>query len=201
MSPSHALHLVDRPDQAARLLKPVRLQILKCLATGDSAAGVARRLSLPRQKVNYHLRQLEQAGLLELVEERRRGNCTERVLRARATRWVVDPAVFGGAPPDAEGVVDQFSSSHLASLAAQAVREIAELRRRADAEGKRVGTLSMQSEVRFASAESRKAFTEELGRVFARLVSRYHDAGASGGRTFRFAALAWPKPSPPKEDR
>lgn len=195
------VEVIEDPAAASVALDPMRSRLLSELATPASAATLAERLGLPRQKVNYHLRQLEQSGLLELVEERRRGNCTERVLRARATRWVVDPAVFGGAPPDAEGVVDQFSSSHLASLAAQAVREIAELRRRADAAGKRVGTLSMQSEVRFASAESRKAFTEELGRVFARLVSRYHDAGASGGRTFRFAALAWPKPSPPKEDR
>jgi DNA-binding transcriptional ArsR family regulator len=199
MSRAHAVHLVDRPEHAARLLKPLRLRILRALGAGDSAAGVARTLAMPRQKVNYHLRELERAGLAELVEERRRGNCTERVLRARATRYVIDPALFGELGPDPATVTDRFSSSYLTALASQMVGEVAGLRRRADAAGKTLATLSMLSEIRFASAESRHAFAEDLGRTLARLVARYHDPHAPHGRTFRLATAAWPKPSRPTE--
>lgn len=200
MTRTHSVHVVDRPEHAARLLKPVRLSILRALGTGQSAAGVARTLRLPRQKVNYHLRELERAGMAELVEERRKGNCTERILRARATRWVVDPAVFGDDAPEPDELRDRFSSSQLAALAARTLRDLASLRRRADAAGKRVATLSLQSEVRFASAASRQAFTDELTRTMARLVSRYHDAHAPGGRTFRLTVGAYPRPTRPNDE-
>jgi hypothetical protein len=48
-------------------------------------------LALPRQQVGYHLRALEQAGLVELVEERRKGNCIERIVRAAACSYVISP--------------------------------------------------------------------------------------------------------------
>jgi DNA-binding transcriptional ArsR family regulator len=197
MPVDRALQVVDRPEQAARLLKPVRVSILRALGAGESAAGVARALSLPRQKVNYHLRELERAGLVELVEERRKGNCTERILRARATSWVIDPAVFGEVAADPASITDRFSSSHLAALAAQTVRDVAGLRRRADDEGRRIATLSLQAEVKFASAGSRREFAEELTRALARLVARYHTPDATGGRTFRVIAGAYPKPARP----
>ena len=145
--------------------------------------------------MNYHLRELERAGLAELVEERRKGNCTERILRARATRFVVDPSVFGPGAPDPEAVGDRFSSTYLAALAAQVVREVAGLRRRADDAGQRLATLSLQSEIRFRDAAARNAFTEEFSRAFAKLVAKYHDADAPGGRTFRLVAGAYPRPT------
>ena len=85
MPATPALDVIRRPDSAAALLDPVRQQLLAQLAEPDSAAGLARRLRLPRQRINYHLRALERAGLLELVEERRKGNCIER--------WCAPPPV------------------------------------------------------------------------------------------------------------
>ena len=62
MSPIPALDVVRRPEAAAALLDPVRQQLLSHLAEPDSATGLARRLQLPRQRVNYHLRALESAN-------------------------------------------------------------------------------------------------------------------------------------------
>ncbi len=194
MHAARDIQLVDRPEAAARLLKPMRVSILNALGSGASAAAVARTLSLPRQKVNYHLRELERAGLAELVEERRKGNCTERILRARATRYVIDPSVFGPDAPDPEEITDHFSSAYLAALAAQVVREIAGLRRQADAAGQKLATMSVQSEVRFRDAASRHAFAEELTRTISKLVAKYHAPEAPGGRTFRLVAGAYPRP-------
>jgi len=100
------------------------MRILEHLAAADSPAGIARRLGLPRQQVGYHLRKLERAGLVELVEERRQGNCIER---ATARSYVISPAALvklGGAP---ERRRDRFSNGSLVSLAARAIRDLAVL--------------------------------------------------------------------------
>ena len=57
-------------------------------------------LGLPRQNVNYHLKALERHGLVELVEERKKGNMTERMLRATALSYAISPAALGGVQPD-----------------------------------------------------------------------------------------------------
>ena len=92
---SAALAVIRDPVQAAALLQPERLRLLEALGEPDSASGLARRFELPRQRLNYHLKELEKAGLVELVEERRKGNCIERVVRATARRYVISPEVLG----------------------------------------------------------------------------------------------------------
>ena len=67
---------------AAASLDPIRARLLAELAEPGSASTLAARVGLTRQKANYHLRALERHKLVELVEERRKGNCTERVLQA-----------------------------------------------------------------------------------------------------------------------
>ncbi|HZB78580.1 MAG TPA: helix-turn-helix domain-containing protein, partial [Actinomycetota bacterium] len=72
--------VIEDPETAEVSLDPIRTRLLAELAEPASATAVAARVGLPRQKVNYHLRTLEAHGLVELVEERRKGNMTERVL-------------------------------------------------------------------------------------------------------------------------
>ena len=80
-----AVAILRDPAAAASLLHPMRRRILEHLATRtDSASGVARHLRIPRQKVNYHLRELEKRKLVRLVGETRKGNCTERIMQPTA---------------------------------------------------------------------------------------------------------------------
>ena len=97
-----SVQVIDRPEAAATALRGTRRTLLAALAEPDSAAGLARRLGLPRQRLNYHLRALEKAGLLECVEERRKGNCTERILRATARSFVISPDALGSFGPTPE---------------------------------------------------------------------------------------------------
>jgi DNA-binding transcriptional ArsR family regulator len=175
--------------------------MLEELQEPASASGLARRLGVPRQQANYHLRELERAGLVELVEERRRGNCTERLLRATARSYVISPEVLGGVGADPQEARDRFSSSYLVAVAARTIRDVAELRARADAAGKRLATLTLETEVRFASAENRNAFTKELSDALARLIVKYHDAEAEGGRSFRLHLGAYPALSGETDDQ
>ena len=74
------------------------------------------------------------------------------------------------------------------------VREIAGLARSAERTGKRLATLSLDTEIHFASAADRAAFADELTGAVTALVSRYHDPG---GRPHRLVVAAHPLPQEP----
>ncbi len=148
---------------AAAALSPFRLGLLNGLQQPESASGLARRLGLPRQRVNYHLRELERAGFIEMSEARQRRGCTERIMRL--TSRVSFPRA------DQEG--HAFASAHLIAAASAVASEVAELRARADAEGKRLVTTTLQSEIRFPTPDDYRAFVEGLTAAVARLVARH----------------------------
>jgi len=188
------LEVIRSPESAAALLDPTRQKLLAHLKEPDSASGLARRLRLPRQRNNYHLRVLESAGLVELIEERLKGNCLERVVRATARAFLISPEALGALGPTAETASDRLSSAYLIAAAGRTIRDLAALEARARKEGKRVATLTLEADVRFANAESRAKFAEELAHAVARLAAKYHDDKAPGGRRFRLLAAVHPVP-------
>jgi DNA-binding transcriptional ArsR family regulator len=195
MSATHTqtLDMIADPGRAAVLLDPLRLRMLGELREeADSASGLARRLKLPRQKLNYHLRELEREGFVELVEERRKGNCIERVVRATARAYVIDPGIMGALGIDPAEFQDRFSAAYLVAVAAKTIRDVATLRQKAEKAGKRLATFTLQTEVRFASAADRAAYVEELTAEMARLAAKYHNEQAEGGRRFQFVLGAYP---------
>ncbi len=189
MSPPVAI--LQDADSAATALSPIRRDVLRALRSPGSATTVGEALGLARQKVNYHLRALERAGLVEHVEDRRKGNCTERIVRATATHYLIAPSVLGPLEASPRDVADRFSSDHLAAVAGRTISEVAELRARADAAGKRLPTLSLETAIHFTSPQAQAAFAEDLANAVARLVSRYHDE-SSGGRWFRLTVGTHP---------
>lgn len=204
MSSALPLQVIRRSEAAAAALDPIRQRLLAQLRQPDSATGVARRLRLPRQKVNYHLRALEQAGLVELVEERKKGNCIERVVRATAQAFLISPDALGQVAPTAELTADRLSSAYLMAAAGRTIRDLAELEERARKSGKRLATLTLEAEIRFGSPEARAEFARELTEAVARLTAKYHNDRAPGGRAFRLLAAVHPAPpghAPPPPSR
>lgn len=195
------VQVIDDPAAAAIAVEPVKSQLLAALAEPASAAALAARLGLARQKVNYHLRSLEDHGLVQVAEERRWGGLTERLMLASASSYVVSPAALGPIAADPQRGSDRLSASYLIALAARVVREVSGLMRRAMEAEKQLATLSLDTEIRFKSAADRAAFTNELTQSVLSLVSRYHDETAPGGRTHRLVMMAHPvpEPSPSKE--
>jgi hypothetical protein len=163
-----------------------------------SAATLAGRIGVPRQKVNYHLRTLEEHGLVQVDSEKQWGGLTERRLVATASSYVVSPAALGPLAADPTRGMDRLSASYLVALAARVVREVGQLVRKSEEHNKRLATLSIDTEVRFRSAEDRAAFTNELTDAVAALVSRYHDESAAGGRRHRLMIGAYPTPNKAK---
>jgi predicted transcriptional regulator len=152
-------------------------------------------LGVPRQKVNYHLRALESHGLVRFVEERPRRGLTERVFVASAMSYILAPAVLGEIANDAART-DRLSVRYLIAVAARMVGEISMLARKAEHANKPAATLTIDTEIRFASARERAAFAKDLTNAVAQLVGKYHDETADGGRWHRLVVAAHPYAGP-----
>ncbi|MEV6831009.1 helix-turn-helix domain-containing protein [Amycolatopsis sp. NPDC051102] len=178
-------------------LDPVRARLLAELAEPASATMLSSRVGLPRQKVNYHLRALEKHGLVELVEERRKGNVTERMMRATAASYVISPTALAAVQPDPARSPDRLSARWLLAVAGRLVRDVGLLITGAAKAQQRVATFALDGEVRFASAADRAAFAEELTTAVTTLVAKYHDETAEKGRRHRVVVAV--HPSVPEE--
>ncbi len=198
MQEAHPVTIIDDPRRASAMLGKGRLELLRELQVPQSASSLARKLSIPRQKLNYHLRVLERAGLVECIEERRKGNCRERMLRATAQSFSLDLSMLGDLGLEPSAIADRFSAAYLMAASTQTVREVSTLQRLALQQAKRLPTLTIGSEVRFATAALRDEFAQELADTLARLTAKYHDAHAKDGRDYRLLAMAHPKLSPEK---
>jgi helix-turn-helix protein len=187
------VELLDDTARVAAALPKLRRRILDHLQRGpDSAAGLARTMKLPRQRVHYHFVQLAKAGFLEAGEKRRRRGFTEQVFRPAARAYLIDPGLLGAVGAVPEEARDRFSSAYLLATAGRVAREVSELRKGAAKARKRLSTFTLDTEVRFRSAAERAAFGEQLAGAVAQLVARYHDASAPGGRAFRFVVTGHP---------
>jgi DNA-binding transcriptional ArsR family regulator len=186
--------VIDNAGAAAAALDPIKARLLAGLSQPGSAASLAARVGLPRQKVNYHLRALEAHKLVEPAGERRWGGLTERLMVATAASYVVSPAALGPIAADPARNNDRVSASYLIALAARIVREVGGLWRAAREQDKRVATLSVDTVVRFKSPADRAAFTSDLGKAIAALAARYHDESSPQGRPHRLVVASYPAP-------
>lgn len=168
----------------------MRMKILEHLKEPDSASGLARKLNMNRQQLNYHLKELEKNKLLELVEEKKKGNCIERIVRATAKAYLICMDTFPEASTDE--VKDKFSSTYLVAAAAQTIREVAALQELAAKANKKLSTFSLQAELSFADPAALNAFTEELADTVARLMTKYHAGNDPKARKYRFNLFAHP---------
>jgi DNA-binding transcriptional ArsR family regulator len=194
----HAVAVIDDSAAAEASLDPIRARLLAELAEPGSASTLGARVGLTRQKTNYHLRALERHGLVEVVEERRKGNFTERVLQATAASYVISPTALPAVAPDPSRDPDGGSARWLLAVAGRLVREVGELITSAGAAGKPLATLGIDSEVRFASAKQRAAFASELGGAVSGLVAKYHDESAPRGREHRLVVALHPTITNPR---
>jgi DNA-binding transcriptional ArsR family regulator len=183
--------LVEQPDGLQALAHPVRVQVLEALREPSSAATAARRVGQPRQNVNYHVKELERAGLVRCVGERRKGNFVERLYQAVATTFVVSPRAAWGNPRRMEAMQDQFALERLVHLGERLERDAAVLLDRAAFDGDEIASVSVEVDVRFATETDRAAFLEEYLAAVGPLFRKY---GRRDGDPYRVALAAYPDP-------
>jgi DNA-binding transcriptional ArsR family regulator len=199
LNPMNTVEVIRDPAAAAVALEPIRSRLLAEMGRPASAAALAARIGVPRQKVNYHLRTLEAHGLVREAEQRRWGGLTERLFEATGESYVVSPEALGPVAASPEKTADRLSASYLIALAARIIREVGGLVRRAAETDKRLATLSVDTEISFRSPTERAAFTADLTRAVAELAARYHDPDAPGSRAHRLVVVAHPLPQASNE--
>lgn len=171
MSDVSSTVLIEDADRALLALDPVKRRLLAALREPGSAASLARKLALPRQQLGYHLRALEQAGLVRLVEERKRRGFVERVLVATARDYVLDPTMLGGS--HAVDAQDRHAAAHLVEAAGTVVREVTRMRSAAEAAGQRLLTFTIEADMGFAQPQDFEDFSAALAKAVAELATRY----------------------------
>ncbi len=181
--------IIEDPAAAEISLDPIRSRLLAELAHPGSATMLAAKIGLPRQKVNYHLRTLEHHGLIHLVEERRKGNVTERMLQATAASYVISPTAFAAVAPDPPRAPDRLSARWLLAVAARLVSDVGSLITGATTTRQRLATYALDGEIRFASPADRAAFAEELTATVTHLLGKYH---TETGRKHRLVVAVHP---------
>jgi DNA-binding transcriptional ArsR family regulator len=189
VAPTSTVHVVRNAEGLQALGHPIRVRALEALREPASAAEVARRIRQPRQKVNYHLKQLEQAGLVERSGERRTGNFVETLYRSAASSFVVSPEVTWADPRRVRALQAQLSLGELVRLGEQLQGDAAALLDRAAFEGATIASASVATEVRFGNEADRAAFLSEYLAAVSRLVDRF---AAAEGEPYRLVMAAYP---------
>ena len=192
--------IIDDPARAREALQPTRLRLLHLLERPQSAPQLAKAMGMPRQRVMYHLRKLETRRLVEAQEHGSVGRRIDRSYVRTATSYAIAPKTLGGVAVDPRMVADAFSSAYLSAVAGRALNDLAALDRAAVARGKRVPTLTLETDVRFKTPADQRRFADELTKAFLALAAKYHHPDDPQGGTFRVFACGYPAmPSPQSE--
>lgn len=186
------LDIIDDPARARVALQPIRLRLLHLLERPQSAPQAAKALGMPRQRVLYHLRMLEAERLVEALDYGRVGRRIDRACVRTATSYAIAPKTLGGVAVDTRTVADALSSACLSAVAGRALNDLAALGRVAAVRAKRVPTITVETNVRFATPADQRRFGDELTTALGTLAAKYHAPGTTKGRTFRVFACGYP---------
>ncbi len=173
----------------AALAHPTRVAVLEQLRTPQSAAAVARAIGAPRQRTNYHVKALLDAGLIEPAGERRRGNFVEQLYRAVASTFLVAPQVAWADGRRVDALRSQLPLEHLVRLGESLQRAASGLLDRAAFDGEEIAAAAVEATAHFADEATRAAFLEEFLDALQPLLKKY---GARKGDPYRVALAVYP---------
>lgn len=186
-------HVVERPEELSALSHPLRLRILEALREPASSATAARALGQSRQNVNYHLKELERAGLVRRVEERRRGNFVEALYQSIAPTIVLSPRAAWGDERRVATLRQQLALEHLVGLGERLGRDAAVLLDRAAFDGDEIASAAIEVEVRLEGEAARAAFVRDYLAAVRPVLDAH---GAADGAPYRVAVAVYPDPEP-----
>ena len=183
--------VVDGLDALQALGHPLRVQILAALRRPASAAAVARLVGEARQKVNYHLKELERVGLVRPVEQRLVGNLVETLFQSIASSFVLGDEALWTDPRRAQAMRDQQSLERLVEVGRRLHRDAAALLDRAAFDGEEIPSAALEVDLRLASDADRAAFMRDVINAIKPVLDRY---GRRDGSPHRVALAAYPHP-------
>jgi hypothetical protein len=207
---ANALDLVADSGRTRIALQTPRPQILALARDPISATGIAARLELPRQRVNYHVRRLAAAGFLRRAGRRQRRGLQEQLWSVTARAFVLAPGVLGPEGDAAAMVPGADSSPTAASTGASAAagtaglllltarmqHELGHACRQTNAGGAAPPVFAVDSELSFRSAAQRAEFAAALTKALTRVIAE-HTEPTARSRRFRLVLGCYPLPTPP----
>ncbi len=188
---------VSDPAAVEALTHPIRRKVLAELRAPKSAASVARTLGMPRQKVNYHLKELAKAKLVRTAGERAKGHLTEKLYEAVAGTFILSPRVAWEDGARDKAMRDQVSLKRLVSMGDQLQKDAISLLDLAAFDGEEIPSASVEAAISFADEEARSSFMEDYLQVLGPLLSKH---GAREGRGYRVALAVYPDPEQTAEE-
>jgi DNA-binding transcriptional ArsR family regulator len=185
---------IEDVEQAATVLKPRRLEILKHLGEPHSCLELAEFLQDTPQKMYYHIKALEQAGLIAKVSERRVRSMVEGFYQAKAKSYWLSTGLIGrlGVQPRSQS---QTSLDFLLFLAEQLQGEVGHL---AQSQGSSAPSLGLSAQIELRNPQESHAFLQDLQQSIQALVQKYgrraqgDSQQATTEQTFRLLLACYP---------
>ena len=177
---------LERIEQAETLMKPQRIEVLRQLADPRTCTEVAARLGQTPQRVYYHVKRLVDAGLVDLVSERKVRGIHEGIYQAGARSYWLSPRMVG--PIGLRRAQDELSLGYVLDLLEDVQAEIGALDRTAP----ELPSIGVSGEIR-VRPEDRQQFLDELQTALQDLFTRY---GGAEGDAFKLAVACYPKGAP-----
>jgi DNA-binding transcriptional ArsR family regulator len=198
---------VSDRTRAAALLHPLRVKILQLAREPLSASELGARLGLPRQRVNYHVRQLAGSGFLRRAGRRRRRNMIEQRYIASARAFLLSPELLRPIGADWRRIEDAGSAAYLLALSSQMQEDVIRAWRGATRAGQRLSTLSIKSQFCFETPGQRETFTRALRDAVVEVIARHTspnlrpDGSPAPWRPYRLVLGCYPyTPETPKQE-
>jgi DNA-binding transcriptional ArsR family regulator len=174
---------LEQIEQAETLLKPQRIEVLRLLAEPRTCTEVGERLGQTPQRVYYHVKRLVDAGLAELVSERKVRGVHEGIYQAGARSYWLSPRLVGRLGLRKEQ--DELSLGYLLDLMEEVQADVAAL----DRTRPELPSIGVSGGIR-VRPERRQEFLDDLKTTLQDLFTRY---GGSEGDAFKLAVACYPK--------
>lgn len=183
--------LVTDAEQLMMIRNPFKLQILQYLNETHSASEVAKFMGESPQKMNYHFKKLENAGLIWKVGKRSIRNLVEVLYESVAEHYIVTEQT--DIQSDLiQQLKDQGPLMHLYDLSEQIKKDTVELLNRVK-DAVHVPSAALDFQVQFDNEEERKAFLNEYIELVNGLVTKYQTDKKTDNNRFKALLAVYPE--------
>ena len=187
---------IESVEQAVTLLHPLRMDLLQRMDEPRTCPELAEMFDSTPQKIYYHVKALQNAGLIEKVEERRVRGVVEGYYQAKARSYWLAPHLVGQIG-GGRAAQDQSSLRILLNLAEEIHDDVGRLGQQSEA-GSNVPSLGLSAHIYLPDGERRAAFLADVQEVFQGLAAKYgippDDADTDLiGKAFRLILACYPK--------
>lgn len=179
------VHFIEQAEEASEILKPIRIEILSRLEGPKTCPQLARELGITTQMVNYHMNILKDAGLVRLVDERRKRGTIEGIYQAVAKSFWFSPRLvtqLGGR----SRTKDQASLAYLLQLAEDLQIDIGHMIEQVDMDP--APSLGINAQIQLRNEADRSRFLGEVKEIFTHLAQKYgakENANHTFGKHYR----------------